>query len=87
MLGNIWDLLIKLLGNPLLIAIIIVSLFSILAFLFYLIIHRKNKAHSPIKLETIQEGIGPKEWEHQMISLSNTHKNVKWEKYNFVVSK
>lgn len=47
--------------------------------------HKIKKEHIPIELVSPQEGSGPKNWEQQMVALSNRHKKVKWMKYNFTV--
>jgi len=47
----------------------------------------KNKrGYKPIRSEKSKEMLGPKEWEQQMFNLARGHQNVKWMKYNGIVS-
>ncbi|MDF2804483.1 MAG: conserved rane protein of unknown function, partial [Anaerocolumna sp.] len=67
------------------VSLIILSLVCILIFIYYRFIHFKIRVNLPAELTDINDILGQKEWEQQMINLAENHKHVKLMRYNFVL--
>ena len=67
------------------ISLILMILICILLYIYYRFIHFRKKVDLPIESIRMNDMLGPKEWELQMIDLSHNHKNVKLMRYNFVL--
>ncbi len=65
--------------------LIITALICILAFIYYRFIHFRKKINLPAELTGINDMLGQKEWEQQMVNMANNHKHVKLMRYNFVL--
>lgn len=62
-------------------------LLCIIIFVLYRRLRSIKQGCYPIKGEKIRDFAGPNEWEEQMIDLAHGHKEVKWMKYNSIVSR
>ena len=65
--------------------VLLIILICILVFFSYHLLHLSKRGHLPIESKGINEILGPKEWEQEMINLSCNHKNVRWMKFNYIV--
>jgi cyclic beta-1,2-glucan synthetase len=66
-------------------ALVFIISIVFLVFLYYIFIHVRKRITSPTETMKAKEVLGPRELEQQMFILSYTHKNVKWNKCNFVI--
>jgi len=67
------------------VSLILIILICILMVLYYRLIHIRKRVNLPLERIGINDLLGPKEWEQQMIDLTNNHKHVKLMRYNFVL--
>jgi len=67
------------------VSLIIIILICILSILYYRFIHFRKRVHLPVEPIGINDMLGTKEWEQQMIDLASNHKNVRLMRYNFVL--
>lgn len=66
------------------VAVLVILIFVALAALSFSG-HRLRKLHPFRGRKKAQEGLGPKEWEHQMMELARNHGAVRWKSTRFIV--
>lgn len=67
------------------VSLIMIISICILWYLYYRFIHMKKRVHLPVESIGINDMLGPKDWEQQMVALADNHKNIKLMRYNFVL--
>lgn len=82
--NNIREFVLLFQNNPVFAAIFAVLAIGAAIMLF--IISRKRILHTERGLNTVQEGLGLKEWAQMMSELSLSHQRVKWKRINRIVA-
>ena len=82
--NNIREFVLLFQNNPVFAAIFAVLAIGAAIMLF--IISRKRILHTERGLNTVQEGLGLKEWAQMMSELSLSHQRVKWTRINRIVA-
>ncbi len=88
MLLNIKDIFINFLINSPMgfrVSMIIAALSCILVFIYYRFIHFRKRVKLQADLTSINDILGQKEQEQQMVNLAKNHKQVRLMRYNFVL--
>jgi hypothetical protein len=67
------------------VSMIIITLIGILIFIYYRFIHFRMRVNLPAELTRMNDILGQREWEQQMIKMANNNKQVKLMRYNFVL--
>ncbi|MEY8357143.1 glucoamylase family protein [Lachnospiraceae bacterium 54-53] len=88
MLLNIRDIFLSYLTNLSLgfrVSMIIAALSCILVFIYYRFIHFRKRVNLPADITSINDILGQKEREQQMVNMAKNHKQVRLMRYNFVL--
>ncbi|SHO44674.1 glucoamylase family protein [Anaerocolumna xylanovorans] len=88
MLLDIQDIFINYLTNMSVgfrVSLIIAALSCMLAFIYYRFIHFRKRVNLPVNLISINDILGQKEQEQQMVDMAKNHKQIKLMRYNFVL--